>query len=48
VVKWIHGNFMQQLLNFANVPLAVGAAISCIIVFILSGIYVIICTKKIF
>ena len=36
--KWLNG-YMEilcsGLLNFANVPLAVGAAISCIIVFIL-------------
>ncbi len=36
--KWLNG-YMEilcsELLNFANVPLAVGAAISCIIVFIL-------------
>jgi len=36
--KWLNG-YMEilcsQLLNFANVPLAVGAALSCIVVFIL-------------
>jgi predicted acyltransferase len=36
--KWLNGYLeilFSELLNFANIPLAVGAAISCIVVFIL-------------